>query len=87
MARWHRRGRRVSPIRGQIHRRPPDFVWFSEARQLGVTALWVGLGLWFLRGLRRSNSFTVSNLMMQEWGVQPDAKAPGHCVSSKKLDL
>jgi hypothetical protein len=54
---------------------PLDFVWFSEARQLGVTALWVGLGLWFLRGLRRSNSFTVSNLMMQEWGVQPDAKA------------
>jgi hypothetical protein len=46
---------RVAPPRptgltywGQIHRRPPDFVWFSEARQLGVTALWVGLGLWFL---------------------------------------
>ena len=54
---------------------PLDFVWLSEARKLGVTALWVGLSLWFLRGLRRSNSFIVSNLMMQEWGVQPDAKA------------
>jgi hypothetical protein len=70
-----RRGRRASPIRGKFIKGPLDFVWFSKARQLGVTALWVGLGLWFLRGLRSSNSFTVSNLMMQECGVQPDAKA------------
>ena len=70
-----RRGRRASPIRGKFIKGPLDFVWFSKARQLGVTALWVGFGLWFLRGLRRSNSFTVSNLMMQECGVQPDAKA------------
>jgi len=41
---------------------------------LGVTALWVGLSLWFLRGLKRSDSFIVSNLMMQEWDVLPDAK-------------
>jgi hypothetical protein len=40
-----------------------------------VTALWVGLGLWFLRGLKRSDSFIVSNLMMQELEVQRDAKA------------
>jgi hypothetical protein len=70
-----RRGRRASPISGKFIKGPLDFVWFSKARQLGVTALWVGFGLWFLRGLRRSNSFTVSNLMMQEWGVQRDAKA------------
>ena len=70
-----RRGRQPSTIRNKFIKGPLDFVWLSEARQLGVTALWVGLGLWFLRGLRRSNSFIVSNLMMQEWGVQPDAKA------------
>jgi DNA-binding transcriptional ArsR family regulator len=52
-----------------------DVSWVSQARKLGVTALWVGLGLWFLRGLRRSNSFIVSNLMMREWGVEPDAKS------------
>jgi DNA-binding transcriptional ArsR family regulator len=70
-----RRGRQPSTIRNKFIKGPLDFVWLSEARQLGVTALWVGLGLWFLRGLRRSNSFIVSNLIMHEWGVQPDAKA------------
>ena len=70
-----RSGRRLSPIRGEFVKGPLDTHWFSEARGLGVTALWVGMGLWFLRGLRRSNNFIVSNLMMQEWGVQPDAKS------------
>lgn len=70
-----RRGRQPLTIPNKFIKGPLSFVWLSEARQLGVTALWVGLGLWFLRGLRRSNSFIVSNLMMQEWGVQPDAKA------------
>jgi DNA-binding transcriptional ArsR family regulator len=40
-----------------------------------VTALWVGLGLWFLRGLRRSDTNIASNLIMQEWDVLPDAKS------------
>jgi hypothetical protein len=62
------------PPRREFNRQV-DVVWLSRARKLGVTALWVGLGLWFLRGLRRSNSFTVSNLMMREWGVQPDAES------------
>jgi DNA-binding transcriptional ArsR family regulator len=46
-----------------------------QAAQLGVTALLVGLALWHLKGLRRADSFIVSNLMMQEWGIQPDAKS------------
>jgi len=54
---------------------PIDVIWLSKARQLGVTALWVGLGLWFLRGLKRNNTFVVSNMMMREWGVEPDAKS------------
>ena len=53
---------------------PIDVDWLSEARKLGVTALWVGLGLWFLRGLKKSDSFIVSNLLMQTWAVLPDAK-------------
>jgi hypothetical protein len=70
-----RRGRRASSVRGKFIAGPVDVVWLSQARKLGATALWVGLGLWFLRGLRRSNSFTVSNLTMREWGVEPDAKS------------
>jgi len=70
-----RRGRQFSPIRDKFIAGPIDASWVCRAGRLGVKALLVGLALWHLRGLRRSNSFIVSNLMMQEWGVQPDAKA------------
>ena len=69
-----KKGRRVSPVRGRFIAGPVDVAWLSKARKLGVTALWVGLALWHLRGLKRSDSFIVSNLIMQEWGVQADAK-------------
>jgi hypothetical protein len=69
-----RKGRRVSSVGGKFIAGPVDVNWMSRARKLGVTALWVGLSLWFLRGLKRSDSFVVSNLMMQEWDVLPDAK-------------
>jgi DNA-binding transcriptional ArsR family regulator len=32
------------------------------------------LALWHLKKLRQADTFIVSNLMMQDWGVQPDAK-------------
>ena len=35
----------------------------------------VGLALWHLKKLRRADTFLVSNLMLQEWGVLPDAKS------------
>jgi hypothetical protein len=53
---------------------PIDIGWLSHARKLGVTALWVGLALWYLRGLRKSDSFIVSNRMMEFLNVEPDAK-------------
>jgi DNA-binding transcriptional ArsR family regulator len=70
-----RKCRRASSVGGKFIAGPVDIFWLSEARKLGVTALWVGLALWFLRGLKRSDSFIVSNLMMQELDVQPDSKA------------
>jgi DNA-binding transcriptional ArsR family regulator len=36
--------------------------------------LLVGLALWHLKGLRRVDTFIVSNILLQEWGVRPDAK-------------
>jgi DNA-binding transcriptional ArsR family regulator len=71
----NRRGRRASPIRDKFIAGPVDVSWVVQASRLGVKALLVGLALWHLKGLRRSHSFIVSNLMMQEWGVQPDAKS------------
>jgi DNA-binding transcriptional ArsR family regulator len=45
-----------------------------QASRLGVKALLVGLALWHLKKLRQADTFIVSNLMLQEWDVQPDAK-------------
>jgi DNA-binding transcriptional ArsR family regulator len=70
-----RRGRRVSPVRGKFIAGPIDVSWVIQASRLGVKALLVGLALWHLKKLRQADTFTVSNLMLQEWGVQPDAKS------------
>jgi hypothetical protein len=69
-----RKGRRISLGKDKFIAGPVNVAWLSRARKLGVTALWVGLSLWFLRGLRHSDSFVVSNLIMREWDVLPDAK-------------
>jgi DNA-binding transcriptional ArsR family regulator len=70
-----RKGQRASPIRGKFIAGPVDVQWVVQASRLGVKALLVGLALWHLKRLRQSDTFTVSNLMMREWGVQPDAKS------------
>ena len=75
-----RKGRRITPVKGRFIAGPLDIAWLARARQLGVSALWVGLSLWYLRGLRKSDTFVVSNLMMQEWDVQADAKGRALCA-------
>jgi len=69
-----RRGRQPLPIRDKFIAGPVDVSWVCQASRLGVKALLVGLALWHLKGLRRDNSFLVSNMMLREWGIQPDAK-------------
>ena len=69
-----RRRRRGSPVQGKFIAGPVDVVWLLQARPLGVTALLVGLALWHIKGLRKTETFIVSNLMLQEWDIQPDAK-------------
>ena len=69
-----RPGRRASPITGKFIAGPIDVAWVLQARRFGVTALLVGLALWHIKGLRKSDTFVVSNLMLREWGIQPDAK-------------
>lgn len=71
----NRQGRRVSPIQGKFIAGPVDVSWVVQASRLGVKALLVGLALWHLKKLRQTDTFVVSNLMMQEWGVQADAKS------------
>jgi hypothetical protein len=69
-----RKGRRIIPISGKFIKGPVNVVWLSQARQLGVAALWVGLSLWFLRGLRRSDSF---------YRLQPDHAGMGRTARCK----
>jgi len=69
-----RRGRQVSPIRDKFIAGPINVPWVVQASRLGVKALLVGLALWHLKKLRQADTFIVSNLMLQEWDVQPDAK-------------
>ena len=69
-----RKGRRVSPIRGKFIAGPVDVSWVCKASRLGVKALLVGLALWHLKGLRKADTFIVSNVMLQDWGIRPDAK-------------
>lgn len=38
-------------------RGPIDVIWLAKAREHGVSALWLGLGLWYLRGLRKAGYF------------------------------
>ena len=69
-----RRGRRASPITGKFIAGPIDVSWVVRARRLGATALLVGLAIWHLRKLRQADTFIVSNIMLQEWEIQADAK-------------
>jgi hypothetical protein len=69
-----RQGRRSSPIKGKFIAGPIDVSWVCRASRLGVKALLVGMALWHIRGLRKAETFIVSNLMLQEWGILPDAK-------------
>jgi hypothetical protein len=39
-----------------------------------VKALLVGLVLWHIKGLRKTDTFTVSNLILRDWGIEADAK-------------
>lgn len=56
-------------------RGPIDLFWLAEARKLGVTPLWLALGLWYLKGLRKADTFVLSNRQVSEWGIEPDAKS------------
>jgi hypothetical protein len=67
-------GRQASPIKGKFVKGPIDVTWLCRASRLGVKALLVGLALWHIKGLRKADVFIVSNLMLREWDVQPDAK-------------
>src|SRR5215204_5312906 len=63
------------PSRDYFIKGPVNIAWLSRARALGVTALWVGLIIWHLRGMRGSDTIVLSNKKTRELNVLPDAKS------------
>ena len=49
--------------------------WLRKARELGGSALWVGLILWHLAGLRKTRTFAVSTAYTRRWGVGSSTKS------------
>ena len=69
-----RHGRSVSPVTKRFIAGPIPVSWVCHASKLGVKTLLVGLALWHIMGLRKMNTFIVSNLMLRDWGIRADAK-------------
>jgi hypothetical protein len=75
VARWHPSRSMCLTGQRKIYRRAyPRFLGVS-GRPAGVKALLVGLALCHIKGLRTSNTFIVSNLMLEAGDIQPDAKS------------
>jgi hypothetical protein len=75
-ARQAKRRRRSGKLRdGAFLAGPVPMAWLKRAKDLGVRPLWLGLALWHLRGLSRSNSFIVSNVKMSEMGISRSSKS------------
>jgi hypothetical protein len=60
-----------------LNKKPTDYFikgpiplnWFQEASRLNGNALKVGMLLWFLKGLTRSNKFKVQNKFIRQTGI------------------
>jgi DNA-binding transcriptional ArsR family regulator len=70
-----RRRQSGNPRIGAFIAGPIPVVWLKRARDLGLQPLWLGLVLWHLRGLTRSRSCVVSNVMMNDWGIPRSSKS------------
>ena len=69
-----RQGRRVSPVKGKFIAGPIPVSWVCQASHLGLRHCWSGWPSGTLGACGRANTFIVSNLMLRDWGIQPDAK-------------
>jgi hypothetical protein len=48
--------------------------WLRQARKLSYPALWTGLILWHLAGLKKRASFPFSNYEAAPWGISRQTK-------------
>jgi hypothetical protein len=67
-------GRKRERVQGLFIKGPVPMPWLKQAYEQGGPALYLGNCLWLLRGMRKSDTFVVSNVFLQEHGIKPDAK-------------
>jgi hypothetical protein len=67
-------GRKRERVQGLFIKGPVSMSWLDQAYKQGGPALYLGTCLWLLRGLRKSDTFVVSNVFLQEHGIKPDSK-------------
>jgi hypothetical protein len=71
------RGRQARTVRtaGRFLKGPIPMAWIAAADKAG--ALMVGMCLWYLAGLNKSDTFKASNAALAPWGINRERKARG----------
>jgi hypothetical protein len=70
-----RAGRRIRPrIRGRFLKGPVPLDWLQRAANLPGKSLHVGVVLWYLVGLRKTNTLALPNGVLATFGVDRHAK-------------
>lgn len=61
-------------ITGRFLRGPIPLEWLMKASQLSGQALHVAIAIWFLTGVKNTNSVKLSNKLLSEFGVNRYSK-------------
>ncbi|NRP52386.1 hypothetical protein XMV242_000845 [Marinobacterium sp. xm-v-242] len=61
-------------ITGRFLRGPIPLEWLMKASQLSGQALHVAIAIWFLTGVKNTNSVQLSNKLLSEFGVNRYSK-------------
>ncbi|MGB7914699.1 MAG: hypothetical protein WCF79_05305 [Rhodomicrobium sp.] len=64
---------------------PIPLAWMKAAAMLPGKCLQVGLALWYLAGLQKTNTVALGNHLLQSFGV--DRKAKGRCQALERAGL
>jgi hypothetical protein len=68
---------RHSSVSNPFLKGPIRVAWLVAAAALGHKALRVALAVQYLRGLRKSDTFKVSNITARVWGIDSATKSRG----------
>jgi hypothetical protein len=64
-------------IIGKFIRGPIPLYWMKKALELAPCAIRIGIVLWYISGLRKSETFILSNVMLKDFGLNRHTKYQG----------